>query len=58
VDAYVIIELPDSASAIAASLAVNASGLVTTQLVPLITPAEVDAGVKRIPSYDAPGPTA
>jgi uncharacterized protein with GYD domain len=58
VDVYTIADIPDSATAVALSLAVNASGLATVQMVPLVTAAEVDAGVKKIPSYDAPGPTA
>jgi uncharacterized protein with GYD domain len=57
-DAYVIVEVPDQASGIALSLTVNASGLATTSIVPLITPQEIDAAVKMSPLYDAPGPTA
>ena len=57
-DAYLIVEVPDQASGIALSLTVNASGLATTSIVPLITPQEIDAAVKMSPLYDAPGPTA
>ena len=57
-DAYVIVDLPDAASSVAASLTVNASGLATTSIVALITPEEMDAAVKKSPLYDAPGPTA
>jgi len=57
-DAYVIVEVPDQASGIALSLTVNASGLVTTSIIPLITPQEIDEAVKKSPMYDAPGPTA
>jgi uncharacterized protein with GYD domain len=58
IDAYVIIDVPDSLSGIALSLTVNASGLATTSIVPLITPDEIDAAVKKSPLYDAPGPSA
>ncbi len=57
-DAYVIVDLPDVASGVAASLTVNASGLATSSVVALITPEEIDAAVKKSPLYDAPGPTA
>jgi uncharacterized protein with GYD domain len=57
-DAYVIVDVPDEASGIALSLTVNASGLATTSTIALITPAEIDAAVKKSPLYDAPGPTA
>jgi uncharacterized protein with GYD domain len=58
VDAYVIVDVPDAASGVAASLTVGASGLATCSVVALITPAEIDAAVKKSPLYDAPGPTA
>ena len=55
VDAYVIADLPDTTSAIALSLAVNASGAVVVNTIPLITPEEVDAAVKKAVAYRAPG---
>lgn len=55
VDAYVILDMPDTASTVAASLTVLASGLATTEVVALVTPAEMDAAVKMSPAYDAPG---
>lgn len=58
VDVYVIIDVPDSTSGLAASLAVNASGLTTAEVVTLITPEEVDAAVKKIPGDGAPRPNA
>lgn len=54
-DAYVIIDVPDAASAVATSLAVNASGAVRLSIVPLIAPEEVDAACKKSVSYRAPG---
>ena len=54
-DAFVIAEFPDTLSALALSLAVNASGLTTCSTVPLITPEEVDAACKKTVTYRAPG---
>lgn len=54
-DAYVIIDAPDHASAAAASVAINASGAVTTKTVVLLTPEEIDKAVKKNPTYRAPG---
>jgi uncharacterized protein with GYD domain len=53
-DAYLIIEIAESA-ALALSLAVNASGAVTIQLVPLITAKQMDEAAKTSVSYRAPG---
>lgn len=58
VDAYVILDFPDTASAVAASLAVNASGLASCEAINLITAEEIDAAAKKVPGYDAPGPSA
>lgn len=54
-DAVVICEVPDVVSALAISLAVNASGLVTVKTIPLITPEEVDAASHKAVQYRAPG---
>ena len=54
-DAYVIADFPDAASALALSLAVNASGVVRTTSTPLITPEEMDAATKKNVAYRAPG---
>jgi uncharacterized protein with GYD domain len=54
-DAYLIIDFPDTASALGLSLAVNGSGAVTTAMVPLITAEEIDAAAKKVPVYRAPG---
>jgi len=58
VDAYVICDMPDPISAIALSLAVNASGAVVSNTTPLITPEEVDAAAKKAVAYRAPGAAA
>ena len=54
-DVYAILELPDNASAAAASLAVNASGIVSSKVVVLLTPEEVDEATKMTVNYRAPG---
>jgi uncharacterized protein with GYD domain len=54
-DAYVISDLPDAASGLALSLAVNASGAVRLSTIPLITPEEIDAASKKTVAYRAPG---
>jgi uncharacterized protein with GYD domain len=54
-DAVVICELPDVVSALAISLAVNASGQAHVKTTPLITPEEVDAASHKAVQYRAPG---
>ena len=54
-DVYAILELPNSVSAAAASLAVNASGVVSSKIVVLLTPEEVDEAAKKTVTYRAPG---
>ncbi len=54
-DAYVITDFSDAASALALSLAVNASGAVRLSTIPLITPDEMDAATKKNVAYRAPG---
>jgi uncharacterized protein with GYD domain len=58
VDAYTVFEVPTAAAAAAVSLAAAATGLADVDIVPLLTPEEVDAAAKLVPSYDAPGPSA
>lgn len=54
-DAYLIVDLPDAATGLAVSLAVNASGAVRVTTIPLITPADMDAACKQAVPYRAPG---
>ncbi len=54
-DVYAILELPDSVSAAAASLAVTGSGVVRSKVVVLLTPEEVDVATKKTVTYRAPG---
>ena len=54
-DAYVIVDLPDNAAATALALTVNSSGVAVVKTTVLMTPEDVDAAVKKSPSYRAPG---
>jgi uncharacterized protein with GYD domain len=54
-DVYVVTDLPDAVSATAVSLAVNASGIVKVNTIPLISPEEMDAATKKQVLYRAPG---
>ena len=54
-DAYVIADLPDNISAAALALAVNAGGGATTNMVVLLTTAEVDAATEKQVGYRPPG---
>jgi uncharacterized protein with GYD domain len=54
-DVYGIAEFPDTTTAAALSLAINASGAVNLHSTMLLTPEEIDAAVKKSVSYRAPG---
>jgi uncharacterized protein with GYD domain len=54
-DAYVIVDVPDSTSALALALAVNASGAIRLKTIPLITCEEMDAACHKTVVYRAPG---
>ena len=54
-DLYAICDVPDVATATALSLTFNASGAIRVNLVPLITPEDVDTAVAKTPSYRPPG---
>ena len=54
-DAFAVIEVPDSVSAAAISLVVNASGTIRCKTTVLITPEEMDAAAGKTVSYRAPG---
>ena len=54
-DAYVILDMPDNQSAAAASIAVNAAGAATSEVVVLLTPEDVDAAAKMSVDYRPPG---
>ena len=54
-DAYVIVDLPDAASAAAASLSVGAAGSVQLRTTVLMTPEEIDQATKKTVNYRPPG---
>jgi len=54
-DAFVIVDLPDAASAVALSLTVGSSGALKGHTTPLITPEEMDAACKKTVGYRPPG---
>ncbi len=54
-DLFVIVDLPDNASAAAIALTVGAAGGVTVKTTALLTVAEADAATKKSPMYRAPG---
>lgn len=54
-DAFVIVDLPDASTALAISLAVNATGVVRCNTMPLITAEEMDAARSRTVAYKVPG---
>lgn len=54
-DFFVVVDLPDSASAAALSLAVNQAGAVQMRTHVLLTPEEIDQAAKKTVAYRAPG---
>jgi uncharacterized protein with GYD domain len=55
VDAYVVVDVPDSISAAAAALAVNQAGAASVKTVVLISPEDVDKASKKVVDYRPPG---
>jgi uncharacterized protein with GYD domain len=54
-DVYAVVDAPDHATMVAASVAINASGAVALKTTVLMTPEEIDQAVKKSVSYTAPG---
>jgi uncharacterized protein with GYD domain len=54
-DVYAICDFPNPVTAAAAALAINASGLVHSSTVALLTPEEIDAACKKSVGYRPPG---
>lgn len=54
-DVYVVADLPDTVAATTIALAAVGSGAVTLNTVQLLTPAEVDAAIKKTVNYRSPG---
>jgi uncharacterized protein with GYD domain len=54
-DVHGILDLPDTTTALATSMAINGSGVVRLSITPLITPEEMDQACKKPIGYRAPG---
>jgi len=54
-DVLAIVDMPDSASAAAASLTIGASGGLTGKLTVLLTAEEIDQAAKKSATYTPPG---
>jgi uncharacterized protein with GYD domain len=54
-DVVAIVDMPDGASAAAASLTVSASGAATGRLTVLLTPEEIDKATRKSATYTPPG---
>jgi uncharacterized protein with GYD domain len=54
-DAYLLVDLPDHASAAAISLSVFAAGGAQVKTTVLLTPEDIDAATKKTVAYRAPG---
>ncbi len=54
-DAFAILDVADTASAVAMGLTVNAAGAAHGSMTVLITPEEVDEACKKSVTYRAPG---
>ena len=54
-DVFAIFDFPDNVSAMAVSMAVNASGGATLKTTVLLTPEEVDQTTKKTVDYRPPG---
>lgn len=55
IDAYAIVDVPDSINAAAVALAVNQSGGASVKTVVLMTPEDVDKASKKAVDYRPPG---
>jgi uncharacterized protein with GYD domain len=54
-DVYCIFDIPDHVTAVALTLALNSSGLVTSSTTVLISPEDVDKAKNKIVHYRGPG---
>lgn len=54
-DVFVVVEAPDTTSAVALSMAVNASGAVRSSMTPLLSVEEMDTACRKSVGYRAPG---
>ena len=53
-DLYMIVDLPDDAAAVAASMAASAAGAISFRAIVLITPETVDEAARREVDYSPP----
>jgi uncharacterized protein with GYD domain len=54
-DIFAVVDMPSAASAAAVAVAGNASGLVRTRTIPLLTVEETDQALSTNVSYSPPG---
>ena len=54
-DLYVIVDMPDRESMTALAITIGATGALSPQTIPLLTPEQVDDAVKRSVNYRPPG---
>ena len=54
-DLYVIVDMPDRESMTALAITIGASGALSPQTIPLLTPEQVDDAVSRGVTYRPPG---
>jgi uncharacterized protein with GYD domain len=54
-DVFGIADMPDNASSVAFSMAVNASGAAKVKTIVLLTPEEIDQATKKTVDYRPPG---
>lgn len=54
-DVVAIVDLPDNASAAAASLAIAGTGALNGKMTVLLTPEDIDQAARKSPSYTPPG---
>ncbi|TDB75842.1 GYD domain-containing protein [Micromonospora sp. KC723] len=54
-DTYVLCEMPDHPTAASVAIAIEAAGGLRVQVVPVLTPAEVDEATHRTITYSPPG---
>lgn len=53
-DLYMIVDLPDDAAAVAASMAASAAGAISFRAIVLVTPETVDEAARRTVNYSPP----
>ena len=54
-DLYVIVDMPDRESMTALAITIGATGALSPQTIPLLTPEQVDDAVRRSVNYRPPG---